>query len=129
MAESIDDPSSSVANTAACSRASYEVPSTTTTGSGELTVPSSATTSTSVARGTNDGHWSAATYTVWVRVSVPCGSTRMPMEYAAAESTYAMAVGCSAKARLDHAIAAITRELGAEHAMTADAVAARKKCK
>jgi hypothetical protein len=51
------------------------------------------------------------------------------MEYAIAESVHGQIVGCRAKSTLDHAIEVLTREVGAEHGLTIDAVAARKKCK
>ena len=51
------------------------------------------------------------------------------MEYGVAESAYGMAVGCKVKDRLDHAVKVLTAELGAEHPMTAEAVATRKACK
>jgi eukaryotic-like serine/threonine-protein kinase len=51
------------------------------------------------------------------------------MEYAVAESAYGMAVGCKAKDRLDHAVKVLTADLGAEHPMTAEAIATRKACK
>jgi eukaryotic-like serine/threonine-protein kinase len=50
------------------------------------------------------------------------------IEYAAAESAYGMAVGCSAKARLDHAITILTAQIGPDHGLTQDAVATRKPC-
>jgi eukaryotic-like serine/threonine-protein kinase len=50
-------------------------------------------------------------------------------DYAVAEAVEGLAAGCRSRERIEHAVELLTRMLGPEHQLTADAVAARKTCK